>query len=185
VADVKAAIDFVLRQEDSTLTGKVTTLKGDTGGATRFGLASSSHPELVASGFFDEIKVSRDAALVIAEAAYNSGYASPLEIAGINDQALAAAVLSFGINSGLLGDGKLFQQACVTAGKPVTVDGHVGPGTLSAANSIDGGELLKAFSAAAIGFYGRLAVEHPQDEAFLKGWDNRVAAWKTSTAAQA
>ena len=177
MADVKAAIDFVLRQEDSTLTGNVTTLKGDTGGATRFGLASRSHPELVASGFFDTVKTPRDAALVIAEAVYNSAYAAPLDIAGINDQAAAAAVLSFGVNGGLLGDGKLFQQACVASGKPVTVDGHVGPGTLAAANSLNAGVLLRAFSAQALGFYARLAVEDPQDARFLTGWDNRVAAW--------
>ena len=173
----------MLKQEDSTLTGKVTTLKGDTGGATRFGLASSCHPELVSSGFFDPVKISRDAALVVAEAAYNSAYAIPLEIAGINDQAVATAVLSFGVNGGLLGDGKLFQQACVAAGKPVAVDGHVGPGTLAAANSINAGVLLNVFSAAADEFYTRLAAEDPQDAGFLKGWDNRVAAWSTSAAA--
>jgi lysozyme family protein len=183
MANVKAAIDFVLTQEDATMTGEVTTLTGDTGGATRFGLASSSHPELVASGFFDVIKTPRDAALVVAEAVYNSAYAVPLEIARINDQAVATAVLSFGINAGLLGDGKLLQQACGAAGNPVTVDGHVGPGTLSAANSINPSQLLNAFSEAAIGFYGGLAAEHPQDAAFVKGWDNRVAAWSTSAAA--
>jgi lysozyme family protein len=71
----------------------------------------------------------------------------------------------------------------VAAGKPVTVDGHVGAGTLAAANVINAGLLLRAFSAQAIGFYARLAAADPQDAGFLKGWDNRVAAWSTSAAA--
>jgi len=111
----------------------------------------------VASGFFDPVKTPRDAALVIAEAAYNSAYAIPLEIAGINYQAVAAAVLIFWRQRRSPGDGKLFQQACVAAGRPVAVDGHVGPGTLAEVNSINAGVLPNAFSAAAIGFYARLA----------------------------
>lgn len=31
MTNVKAAIDFVLRQEDASMTGNVTTLKGNTG----------------------------------------------------------------------------------------------------------------------------------------------------------
>ena len=50
MADVDKAVQFVLGLEDARLKGDVTTLPGDRGGATRFGLASASHPDLVADG---------------------------------------------------------------------------------------------------------------------------------------
>lgn len=177
MADVKAAIDFVLRQEDSTLSGKVTTLKGDSGGATRFGLASASHPELIATGFFDASKVNVLQALVIAENVYNQAYATPLRIAEIGDQALANAVLSFGINSGIGTAAKTLQQAVVRCGKTVDVDGKIGLYTLAVVNAIPGEYLLFTFSQLAKRFYSDLANSHPSDMAFLKGWNRRVQQW--------
>ena len=39
------SIDFVLKQEDSTLSGVITNETGDAGGLTRFGLCAKWHPE--------------------------------------------------------------------------------------------------------------------------------------------
>jgi lysozyme family protein len=183
MADVKAAIGFVLHEEDSRMTGAVTTLKGDSGGATRYGLASHAHPELIASGFFDEAKTSASAALVIAEQVYAKSYAAPLHIAEIADQAVATAVLSFGVNSGLRGDAELIQRACTNTGRAVSADGHIGPGTLATINSIKPGVLLSAFSSLVDTFYVETVAAHPEDAGFLKGWTNRVAEWATSAAA--
>ena len=180
MVDVKLAIDYVLKQEDSRLTGAVTTLAGDNGGATRFGIASAYHPELVAQGFYDPQRVGRDSALAMAERVYNVSYAAPLALAGFNDQAIATALLSFGVNAGVSRAGELLQAACVACGKPVVVDHKIGPGTLRAANSIDPGALLDEFSAGARRFYTTLAETHPQDARDLAGWLNRVTAWTTA-----
>ena len=82
----------------------------------------------MASGFFDPVKTPRDAALVIAEAAYNSAYAIPLEIAGINYQAVAAAVLSFGVNGGLLGMASFFSRHAWRQGGRWRLMATLGPG---------------------------------------------------------
>ena len=91
MANLKIAVGFVLRQEDSRLEGAVTTLPGDSGGPTRFGLASTSHPELIAQGYLDASKVDRDTALAIAEEVYEKTNANPMRVSDINDQALATA----------------------------------------------------------------------------------------------
>jgi type VI secretion system secreted protein VgrG len=182
MASVKIATDFTLRQEDSLMTGKVTTIPGDSGGATRFGLASRWHPELVASGFFDVVKTPRDAALAIAEEVYTKIYAAPMCIAGINDQAIATAALSLGVNAGDPESAELLQGACVSFGKPIAVDGHMGPASIAAVNSINADALLALFCVKVKNFYTDLVVTHPQDAGDLKGWMNRVDAWQASAA---
>ena len=182
MSNLKLCVDFVLRQEDSLMTGKVTTIKGDSGGATRFGIASRYHPELVASGFFDVVKTPRDAALAVAEEVYAKVYAAPMCIAGINDQAIATAALSLGVNAGDPESAKLLQGACVSFGKPITVDGHIGPASLAAINSVNADALLALFCTKVRTFYTDLVVTHPEDARDLKGWLNRVAAWQASAA---
>jgi hypothetical protein len=50
MADAQAAIDFVTRQEDSTLSGVITNASANRGGLTHFGLCEKWHPELTAKG---------------------------------------------------------------------------------------------------------------------------------------
>jgi Glycosyl hydrolase 108 len=95
------------------LLGNVTTIPSDRGGPTRFGLASASHPELVSQDYYDQAKVSRDAALAIAELVYEQTYATPLHIADINDQAVATAILSLGVSAWVKRPAQVIQEACV------------------------------------------------------------------------
>lgn len=183
MSNLKIATDFVLRQEDSRLEGNITILRGDKGGATRFGLASASHPELVDQGYFDAAKVGRDAALAIAEKVYEQTYANPMRVAEINDQALATAVLSFGVNAYVMKPIEFLQQAATALGHPLKVDGQCGPATLAVVNAIDPTLLLNGFCAIVKAYYERLAQENAADQAFLKGWLNRVDAWQTDAAA--
>jgi lysozyme family protein len=176
MSDVKQAIDFVLRQEDSILAGKVVDLR-DGAGWTRFGITSKFHPELIASGFFDESKVNRDEALAIAERVYSASYAAPLYIGEIKDQRVATAVLSFGINSGSKNAAILLQRAIIEAHRRVTVDGIIGPATIAACNACDPDNLLTAYTVLAKLFYHDLAADKPSNEKFLRGWNNRADAW--------
>ncbi|MBB6144704.1 type VI secretion system secreted protein VgrG [Silvibacterium bohemicum] len=177
MSNLKIAIDFVLKQEDSRLLGNITTIPGDRGGPTRFGLASASHPELIAQGYYDPAKVNRDAALAIAEQVYEKTYATPMRIADINDQALATAVLSLGVNAWIVKPIKLLQQAVTKLGKPIVVDGHVGLVTLQAVNDLNPTLLLNQFCVEVGQYYRDLVAAMPSDQRFLKGWLNRVDAW--------
>ena len=58
MADIVSSIDYVIRQEDARMSGDVTIDLRDSGKATRYGIAERWHPELFASGFFDQPKIS-------------------------------------------------------------------------------------------------------------------------------
>lgn len=179
MANVDLAIQFVLRQEDSRMTGNVTTLPGDSGGATRFGIASLFHPELVAQGFFDPARLGYAEALAVAESVYLSEYAEPMHIAQIKDQALATALFSMGINCGTLLPVVLLQRA---VGPPLAVDGKMGPATETLVNEINPDVLLGTFCSLARRYYTVLAGNTPRDLPDLRGWMNRVAAWQSNAA---
>ena len=172
MANVDQAIDFVLSQEDSKMSGHVTTLKGDSGGATRFGIASKYHPELIEEGYFDENKVGRVAALVTAEHIYTHDYANPLLLWQIKDQKLANAVLSFAINAGVRTAAKMLQHAV-----DAFPDGMIGQATLHAVNTGDPVNFLAEFSELARQHYQQIVANNSSQLRFLNGWLNRVNAW--------
>jgi lysozyme family protein len=175
MANVDEAIKATLLQEDASMTGKVTTLTGDSGGATRFGLASKSHPELVRAGYFSA-KVNKDMALSVAEQVYMRSYAAPLHIEDINDQSIANLLLSMGINCGAGEAAKLIQKACKTLGRNVKVDDEMGTETVSAINSLVARSILDEFAGECRTFYFDLVAKEPSQGVFLEGWLNRVAA---------
>src|SRR6185437_7955591 len=98
MADVLQAVTFVLRQEDSELTGKVTENKTDKGGRTRFGVAEIFHPNLPFLGFYDTLPYKE--ALQLAYQTYIEEYVNPLQLDKISDQEVANALLSFAVNEG-------------------------------------------------------------------------------------
>src|SRR5690242_14704620 len=152
MANVYDAIDFVIWQEDKTQSGHVTTLKGDNGGATRYGIASRFHPELIRLGFFDEEKVGPREALLMAHPVYLSDYARPLGVPDINSQRLATAVLSFGVNAGIKPAAFILQHI---AG--VDCDCVVGPKTIEAVNALEPEMFFHRFSVSATAHYDKLA----------------------------
>ena len=82
MADIRKAVEFMLRQEDARLSGTVTNAASDNGGFTRFGLCAKWHPALVAAGFFTP-QMPRDKALLMAEETYSTEYAPALRLAGL------------------------------------------------------------------------------------------------------
>jgi lysozyme family protein len=171
MADVKAAVMAVLRQEDSTLSGLVTDIPGDSGGVTRFGLASRWHPELSSTTFYSTM--SNSDALQVAVNTLTVQYAEPLGIGDINDQALATKVLSYGVNEDPKRAAEALQVAVneLLPDSPVTVDGAMGPWTIAAVNRCMPVSLLLAFKLQMIERYA----EHAKDNV-LRGLVNRALA---------
>lgn len=180
MADVDQAVQFVLLQEDSRLSGAVTTLPGDAGGATRFGLASASHPELVAQGYYqlaDGVPVIPNAqALSIAEAAYVSQYAARVQLGSIVNQDVANRILSFAINEGPEEATKILQRALNSLGGALDVDGGFGPVTLAAVNAADPAALMAAERNFEARFYRDLVTANPAMAPDLQGLLSRANA---------
>ena len=165
MANYDSAIDFVLRLEDSTLAGNVTH---DSDGATRYGLLDKWHPDLVQEGYYSMDPAS---ALVYAKNYYRAKYWNVVQGDNINDQKIAAQLLSIGVNDGT---GRAVQFAQQALG--VTVDRILGPATLAAINSQDPSSFLAAFDSAADAYYQQVVIQQPAKVADLRGWYNRVAA---------
>lgn len=181
MADTATAVQFVLRLEDSRLTGAITTLKGDRGGRTRFGLAERFHPDLVKRGYYDigedgEPVVPHDEALTIAEGVYEEQYASGLALDRIESQDVANRLLSFAINEGP-GEGiAVAQKACNALGCSLDVDGKLGPATLNALNALDPEQWIAANRIQQENFYRHLVQVRPEMAHLLNGLLNRADA---------
>ena len=174
MADVNAAIDYVLHREDAAMTGAIVELK-DGAGKTRFGLTSRWHADLAAQGYFGSMP--EGAALAMAMATYRSNYARPLQLAQIVSQDLANHMLSFAVNDGVHQGVVLLQQAInVLTPHAVQVDGIVGNATLLALQCLMPVSILNALRLQEIAFYRDLAEKNESDRGFLLGWVNRALA---------
>jgi len=180
MANADDAVQFVLRQEDSRLTGDITTLPGDAGGPTRFGLASRWHPELVARGFYELVhgapRIGHDEALTIAEETYGVAYIAALHIDQIASQEVADRLLSFAVNEGKPEAVTILQRCLNGCGCAITVDGIFGPQTLKAVNSVDPARLIAAQRSSQEGFYRHLVAVRPALLPYLNGLLNRARA---------
>ena len=173
MANVKEVVDFVLKQEDSALSGVVTNAPADRGGLTRFGLTAKWHPELVASGFY---QTNRDEALAIAEEVYSSEYIPHLDLSKINRTAVAVAILSFAVVEGAGSAVMLLQKVLTGMGFPLTQDGSVGPQTLAAINAADPLQLVMALVKAQRSFFQQIVAKDASQSKWLNGWNNRAIA---------
>jgi lysozyme family protein len=172
MADASTAIEFVLRQEDSTLSGKVTT---DKGGRTRFGIAERYHPELVTSGFYSQ---PAPVALAAAQRIYAVQYWNPIQGGLVTSQYVADRLLSFCVNLGIHESIKLVQGILNASGAKLHPDGNPGPATIAAINAAttnNEAAFIAAWRAALIAFYQRVVALDPSQANYLQGWLNRVA----------
>lgn len=166
MADVSTAIDYVLKFEDSTLSGVITT---DAGGRTRFGIAERFHPELTNCLFFSSM--GSVAALQIARGIYAQEYADPLCIEEITDQDVANKLLSLGINLGVTEASKMLQLTLRVNG-----DGRIGPLTLHMLDSMRPAEVIESLDDQAIAFYHSIVESDPSKQRYLEGWLRRASA---------
>lgn len=172
MANVGAAVNYVLHQEDESFAGVITTASD--GKRTRWGIDEHFHPSLTASTFYTTMGA--QPALILATAIYETEYCPPLCIAEIGDQAIANKVLSLGVNMGISEASKLL-QGCLL----VNSDGHIGPITLDklerATLKPNGAqEVLDQLREGAELFYRELVARKPQYQPDLNGWINRARA---------
>lgn len=174
MADVKQTVDFVIRQEDQKLEGKITNTASDRGGLTRWGLTQRWHPELVESGFFTTMD--RDDSFALAETTYEKVYSGPLFLSKLYNQVAATALLSFSVLEGNLEAITLFQKALVSLGAKIAVDGIMGSETVSWANAAKAGPLVSTLIALQKAYFATIARNAPSQAKFVAGWGNRADA---------
>lgn len=166
MAEFQPICEWVLRQEDSTLSGRVVNL-GDGVGLTRFGVAQNAHPDLSA----DFYTTDRTSALQQAELIYEQQYWNRFMGDYITDVGVASCLLSFAINDGTAREVKMVQE-CVG----VSVDGIMGASTLQHINAYNPQMLAAALRAAQADFYRAIYASNPAKYGpFINGWLARAA----------
>jgi lysozyme family protein len=163
MASIVLSIDYVLRQEDSRMSGEITNDPRDKGGRTRYGIAERFHPDLTSTGFFTTM--SALTALGMAHLVYTKEYGDPLKIGLIDIQQVANALLSFAVNEGVKTSVELLQRAL-----GLSVDGEIGPNTI---RRINGGSVLPELYREQYAHYVAIVAANPSQERFFNGWINR------------
>lgn len=139
--DLDAILTWLLRLEDSTLSGH-TVILPDGAGLTRFGITQAADSSLVPADFWT---IPTPDALVIAKAFYKSAFWDALGLAS-QPMPFAASVLSCAVNCGK-GCAEPMMRAALLTTNPVT-------------------QFVTLWS----NHYKSIVIAHPQDQQFLKGW---------------
>lgn len=173
MASEAAAIDFTMRLEDATLSGAVSDLPNDPGGKTRFGIASTFHPELLQTTFYTTM--STPDALQAAMNILSAHYAAPLQLKEWPNQTLANIVTAFAVNAGVETAVTALQAALNSAAGgivgPLATDGLMGPKTLGVMRSIHPVPEVSAFRVEMVRHYEEHAAEN-----LLRGLIRRALA---------
>lgn len=158
----EAAIQHVLAQE-----GGYSTDWRDRGGATKYGISQAAYP-------FEDIE---HLTLERAQWLYQQDYWSEAWNA-IESQAVATYLLDTAVNMGRMPAERLLQAAinAVAGAGKVVVDGHVGPKTVDALNTLNADLVLNEFRGQRLLRYMDIVANAPTQRAFLHGWIRRSLA---------
>lgn len=158
MASFDQAIGTVLAHE-----GGYSFNPSDPGGETNFGISKRAYPNL-------DIKHLTEAQ---AEDIYRQDY---WRYDGIQSQDVATKVFDMAVNFGPPTAHRLLQLALQGLGQAVTVDGILGPQTLSATNAVDPARLLQELRAQGAVRYADIAAGNPGERTFLLGWMRRAVS---------
>ena len=153
--ETKAGLCSTPRQKRKTGYNKV---RGDKGGATKFGIASASHPHVNVS------KMTYDEACQI----YHKDYFIPVKCDEMTYE-LGLVVFDCAVNSGIGKAVKTLQRVL-----HLPEDGKMGPHTLAKLKEADQKQLASDFLDTREQFYRAVVKNKPSQKRFIKGWLARV-----------
>jgi lysozyme family protein len=105
---------------------------------------------------------------------YKYGYWDKIKGDYINSQAIADLMADMSFNSGPVNAIVQMQKTLGSLGKPVAVDGIIGPQTLAAINTSAERTLFDAFAKTRERFYRSIISNDPTQKANEDGWFNRL-----------
>lgn len=162
MADFNKAFQYAMSNEDDPAhPGKVTT--DNNGGKARLGLNSKANPDLVKLGFYDEQQMPYRTAVTVAQERYKLTYWFGIGGDKLASNCLGAKLFDLSVNAYYIEAAKLLQRSLCALGAAITVDGHIGPLTISAANAVDVEKWKPAFLAVLKEFRSEVEKENPQE----------------------
>ncbi len=171
-SNFERALQYVLKNE-----GGPTNDPLDPGGATKFGITRGalSRYRGKSCSVDDVFNLERSDAAVI----YALSYWHVLSCHHMDSLPIATAIFDAGVLFGVDTADVAAQRALVDHGYELEVDGHIGPKTLAALNSIDPAKFLAAYRLRLQQRISEIVLRRPQSIRFEKGWENRVAKFST------
>lgn len=169
--------------------GGYANLAADSGGETYKGIARNHWPAWQGWPFIDavKLKVGKSANKINAEAGldstlqqyvrdfYKREFWDKNKLDLFASQEVANEVYDTGVNMGTKVAAKFLQQALSLLGTPITVDGAIGPATLSKVNSFASpSKLVKLLNLLQGRRYLDIVENNPSQKVFLNGWLNRT-----------
>lgn len=170
MAEFQPAFENTLKYEDSIPSGEVTP--EPKGGRARFGINSIAHPNMPDNFWTDPA----DQAIKLAEQEELVGYWQPNMLGGILSQDVATKLFDMSISMGRKEAIILAQRAVIELGQSLTVDGLMGPHTLSAINAVAPSDLLNELRLLSVAYYHATEQQNPADLAYDKSWMQRARA---------
>lgn len=165
------AVNTILRHE-----GGFNNVKGDSGGATNYGISLRLLKDLDIDinddgdiNIHDIRSLTQDEAIDIYHREWWEKHSY-----GSMDSRVATKVMDMAVNMGAKQAHKLLQAALCKLGRNVLCDGVLGPKTRAYINDVNALELVEQLRMECVGFYKMLVVKRPEYEKFLKGWLNRA-----------
>lgn len=169
MADYQPAFNFMIRNEDSSLSGIVQT--DNDGGKVRYGLNSNSHPSLLVSGFYE---APRQEALLRAQLYYREWYWEPMKCDLLGSQSVANKVFDQCVPMGIRQASILVQRTLNVLGENLKEDGVLGPLSMNALNRADPVGFVEAFIAVCKAYYDKVILAHPEYADLQDGWYKRA-----------
>ncbi len=109
-----------------------------------------------------------------ATAIYDSWYWKPLGCDKIVSSGVATCMFDIGVVRGIGVPPKYAQVICNNHGASLVVDGHIGPKSLAAINSLAPATFIHDFAARAEQGFRSIVDGNPSQHVFLKGWVARA-----------
>lgn len=162
----------------------------DRGGPTNWGVTQSTYDQYMTSvtgkpyrSTIEEIKkMPIGNALTI----YKTLYWDKMQGDKIRKYSIATAIFDQAINRGVSSAVKQAQKVLKEkfSYPTISVDGVVGPQTLTALNTVDEKKFLDNYLQESISFYNKIVQNNPTQSVFLRGWLNRVESLRNYVVAQ-
>ena len=177
---INTALDLILKWE-----GPESDDTGDKGGYTVWGVSERWARDIHLDLDLDGQTTRADVALVTPAIAKTLFYNAFLVAPRLNrlPELIQPAMLQFAVNCGAPRAVIELQDTLnIHHGSPrLVADGVIGPATIAAANQLAasmGNQLINAILGVQLGWYDEIVHCHPDQVKFLKGWRNRVAAFR-------
>lgn len=161
MSDLIIAFDKTMINEGG---GKYHKIKGDSGGATKWGISQKAFPKL------DIKNLTKEEAIEI----YQDSYWNEIKGDSITDQDKANKLFDIVVNIGVGRGVQMFQEVLTVLGKKIVIDQSFGNKTLEAINDVDKDFFIAVLKNKLAVYYLTITKHNRVYAKFLLGWMRRA-----------